>query len=133
MVLEICWETPWIVTVRQRDSKSGPTSEREKWPFWMRGVQTKAGHYLMSKSSVYAQVSLFLFQNKIRISLIYRIIISLNLTLVIYFPPKNIERFKCLFLIFKVVALNKRTTRSLMEPSKSIFRIVKKYMFRLSE
>lgn len=86
MISEIFWETIWIVTARQRDSKSGPTSEREKWRFLMRGVQTNAGHYLMSQSSVHAQVRVFLLKkkNQIRISLIYRKMICLNLTLVIH-------------------------------------------------
>lgn len=67
MISEIFWETIWIATARQRDSKSGPTSEQEKLPFLMRGVQTNAGHYLMSQSSVHAQVRVFLLKKKIKL------------------------------------------------------------------
>lgn len=49
-------------------------------------------------------------KNQIRISLIYRKMICLNLTLVIHFFPKNIEGFEFLLLIFKVVPLNKLMT-----------------------
>lgn len=67
----------------------------------------------MSQSSVHAQVRVFLFKkkkNQIRISLIYRKMICLNLTLVIHFFPKNIEGFEFLLLIFKVVPLSKLMT-----------------------